>query len=86
MWHRVYLTVLAEHQADGAVFPRALYWIDGRKFEIDRIRDAKPRAAMKAGGHGIRYTVMIGGQERHLFREGDRWFVEYDGPSAEDGA
>lgn len=82
MWSKVYLTVLAEHRQDGTVLPRVLYWADGQKFEIDRVKDAKPRAATKAGGHGMRYTAVINGQERYLFREGDRWFVEYKGPAA----
>jgi hypothetical protein len=81
MWQKVYLTVLAEHRRDGTVLPRAFYWVDGQKYEIDRVRDAKPCAATKAGGHGIRYAVAINGRERYLFREGDRWFVEYDGPA-----
>lgn len=78
MWSKVYLTVLAEHRHDGTVLPRALYWADGRKYEIDRVKDARPCAATNVGGHGIRYTAVIGGQERFLFREGDRWFIEYE--------
>ena len=85
MWRKIYLTVLAEHQRDGTVLPRALYWIDGRKYDIDRIKEAKPRAATRTGGHGIRYALVIGGCERYLFREGDRWFVECGEPALDDG-
>ncbi len=85
MWSKVYLTVLAEHRLDGTVLPRALYWADGRKYEIDRVKDFKPCAAKMTGGHGFRYTAMIGGRERYLFREGDRWFVECEGPEISDG-
>ena len=86
MWNKIYLTVFAEHREDGTVLPRALCWVSGRKYEIDRVRDAKPRAAMKTGGHGIRYTIVVGGRERYLFREGDRWFVECEGQALGDEA
>ncbi len=82
MWSKVYLTVLAEHRRDGTVLPRTLYWADGRRYEIDRVKDARPCAAPNVGGHGIRYTAVISGQERHLFREGDRWFIEHEGAVA----
>ena len=80
MWQRVYIDVLAEHREDGTVIPRCMTWVDDRKYEIDRVSQMIPLAAMKAGGHGIRYTVSIRGQTRHLYRDGDRWFVEHDGP------
>ena len=36
-----------------------------------------PRASSnKVGGGGIRYTVQIHGQEKYLFCEGNKWFVE----------
>ena len=62
-----------------------LMWADGQKFKIDRVIDIKPAHAMKAGGQGDRYTVMINGQQRYLFFERSsyltgnnvgRWFVE----------
>ena len=30
----------------------------------------------EVGGGGIRYTVQINGQEKYLFNEGNKWFVE----------
>ena len=39
--------------------------------------DAQCRASSnKVGGGGIRYTVQIHGQEKYLFCEGNKWFVE----------
>ena len=35
-----------------------------------------PAASLKVGGRGIRYTVKIGANERYIFRDEDRWFVE----------
>ena len=80
MWQRVYIDVIAEHREDGTVLPRAMTWVDDRKFQIDRVSAIKPAAAQNSGGHGIRYTVIVRGQTRYLFREGDRWFVEHEGP------
>ena len=80
MWQRVYIDVLAEFREDGTVLPRQMTWVDDRKYEIDRVTAIKHAAAMKAGGHGIRYTVSILGQARYLYREGDRWFIEHEGP------
>ena len=54
-------------------------------YEIDRVLKIQPAPAMKAGGQGDRYTVMIGGQLRYLFFEHSpeygaekigKWFVE----------
>ena len=64
--------------------PRALRWEDGRVYPIDRVLDIRPANALKAGGHGDRYTVRIGGHETYLFFEHavgggaapGRWFVE----------
>ena len=72
MWQRVYIDVLAEFREDGTVLPRRMTWVDDRQYEIDRVSEVKPCAAMKAGGHGIRYAVSILGRTRYLFREGDR--------------
>jgi len=80
MWRREYITVFAEHRPDGTIIPRRFTWSDGSKYKIDRVEEIKPCAARKAGGHGIRYTVAIKGHTRYLFREADRWFVEYDDP------
>lgn len=80
MWQRVYIDVLTEHLKDGMVLPRRMTWVDDRQYEIDRVLAIKPCAAMKAGGHGIRYTVSILGRTRYLFREDDRFFVEHEGP------
>ena len=71
-----YVGVEATFDAQGAVSPRAVLWDDGRRFEVDRVLDARPAASLKTGGDGIRYTVQVGGKSTYLFFEGDRWFVE----------
>ena len=82
---KVYVPVEVEFRSDGTMLPREITWEDGTKYEIDRVLDIRQAAAMKAGGQGDRYTVMIGGKQSYLFFERSakltgnnigRWFVE----------
>ncbi len=82
---KVYVAVKADFTEDGTMLPREITWEDGTKYEIDRITDIRQAAAMKAGGQGDRYTVMIRGIQSYLFFERcpnqsgnniGRWFVE----------
>ena len=79
---RVYVELLARYSKDGTMMPAVLKWEDGQLYEIDRVLDVR-RAASEAGSMGVRYTVRIMGQKRHLFYEDTysetgkpRWFVE----------
>ena len=79
---RVYVELLARYSKDGTMMPAVLKWEDGQSYEIDRVLDVR-RAASEAGSMGLRYTVRIMGQRRHLFFEDTysetgkpRWFVE----------
>lgn len=60
---KVYVAVNADFRDDGIMLPREITWEDGRKYEIDRVTDIRQAAAMKAGGQGDRYTIMIGGHQ-----------------------
>ena len=80
-----YVEVLVEFAPDGTMLPRILVWEDGRRYEIDKIKAIQPAPALKAGGPGDRYTILIEGQERFLFFEHNadygnervgKWFVE----------
>ncbi len=82
---KVYVGVEVDFSPDGIMYPRALVWEDGIKYNIDRVVDIRPAASLKAGGQGDRYTVVIKGQRRYLFfeksaevlgRNTGRWFVE----------
>ena len=82
---KVYVAVKADFREDGLMLPREITWENGHKYEIDRVTDVRPAAAMRAGGQGDRYTVMIGGHQSYLFFERStnlagnnigRWFVE----------
>ena len=73
---KVYVTVVAKFNTDGKLIPLSVEWEDGRVFVVDKVLDIRRAASLKAGGSGIRYTVMICRKETYLFLEEDRWFVE----------
>lgn len=82
---KLYVSVNAYFREDGMMLPREILWEDGRHFAIDRVTDIRQATAMKAGGQGDRYTVVVKGRPHYLFfeRNADRvgnnigkWFVE----------
>ncbi len=82
---KTYVNVRVEFTEDGIMQPLSLTWTDGRQYLIDRVKDVRSAPALKAGGQGDRYTVIISGQERYLFFEHNadygnervgKWFVE----------
>ncbi len=73
---RHYVKVRADHLPDGQVVPLMFREEDGEKTVIDRVLDARPAPALKAGGQGIRYTCRVSGRCIYLFNDRDRWFIE----------
>ena len=73
---KTYVEVTATFSAEGTVIPLTIKWQDGTVYEVDRVLDIRPAAALKAGGCGLRYTCRIRGQQTYLFLDEDRWFVE----------
>lgn len=72
-----YVHVNADFFPDGRLRPCRVMWDDGRTFEIDKVKDIRRAASLKAGGAGIRFTCMILGKECYLFYEENyKWFVE----------
>lgn len=76
MARKVYVKVNADFSTDGTLRPRYIMWTDGHKYEITRVIQSVRAASTKVGGCGIRYTVVIEGKERYIFRDEDKWFVE----------
>ena len=73
---KVYVDVLAEFSREGVLRPCRITWEDGRRYMIDRVKKCERRASRKAGGMGLMYTCMVGGQEVNLFYEENmKWFV-----------
>ena len=74
---KIYVEILAKFSKEGQLLPQSITWEDGRRFEIDRIKDIRRAASLKAGGVGMRYTCQISGQEKYLYYEGNNmWFVD----------
>ncbi len=82
---RVYVKVNSSFDLSGHMQPTSIIWGDGRVFRIERVVDFRPATAVGMSLNGDCYTVVICGQERHLFFERidprfpdrlGRWFVE----------
>ena len=71
-----YVSILAQINVDGTIQPLCVLLEDGRKYDIDEVKDKCRAASLRAGGCGIRYTIRIGARDTYLFDEDGRWFVE----------
>ena len=85
MAEKIYVKVNSDFDLTGFMMPRTITWKDGRTFKIDAVRDFRPASALADGRTGDCYTVLIKGEEKHLFFEKTsdlfaartgRWFVE----------
>ena len=85
---KVYIHVDASFDNTGFMHPRSITWPDGRVFAVDSVKDFRPASTVGVSLSGDCYTVMIRGQEKHLFFERSdplfpsrigRWFVETQG-------
>ena len=81
---KVYVKVTSNFDATGYMQPCKITWSDGRTYPIEQVRDFRPANTI-ADMPVDCYTVIIKGQERHLFFERadrmfpsrfGRWFVE----------
>ena len=74
---KVYVEVKAKFSPEGKLTPLSIVWMDGTEYEIQRVKDIRCAASLRAGGAGMRYTCIIYGRETHLFYEDNNmWFVE----------
>ena len=78
-FRKVYVEVQLTVSPEGDVRPNTIKFEDGTVYEIDRLRHRCRAHATKVGGTGIRYTVVIRGQETYLFEDNGKWFVEAKG-------
>lgn len=85
LYEKVYVKVNSDFDSTGYMVPRTITWADGRTFQIDEVRDFRPASTMIKGHSGDCYTVVIRGEEKHLYFEKTsemftarigRWFVE----------
>ncbi len=71
-----YIDVIVLNNKDGKITPLALIWSNGVRYSIDKVSQITRAASTLSGGAGIRYTCRIQNQERYLYFEEDRWFIE----------
>lgn len=76
MSRRINVEVIARFNLEGDITPLQINWEDGQVFKIDRILASRQAASLKAGGQGIRYTIMVCGRQAFLYFENPIWFVE----------
>ena len=77
--YKKYVDMIVHYLPDGTIKPMAVWWDEGKVYEIERILDMCPAASLKAGGAGIRYTCQIMGKQTYIWLEENRWFVEAKG-------
>lgn len=82
---KIYVKVNSDFDSTGYMQPRMIIWEDGRTFPIERIKDFRPASSLSSCLQGDCYTVIIHGEEKHLFFERTnalfpgrfgRWFVK----------
>jgi hypothetical protein len=77
---KVYVKVNADFLEDGHILPRSFVWEDGSCYEVERIVDICRAASLKAGGVGLRYTILVRNKQSYMFLEEDsgahKWFME----------
>ena len=64
---KIYVNVFAKFSKEGQLLRQSITWEDGRQFEIDRVKDVRRAASLRAGGVGLRYTCQICGQHKYLY-------------------
>ena len=59
--------------ADGVISPERIKWSDGRVWQVERVLHTckSPDQSFE----GIRYTILIEGQEKYLYHTGQVWYV-----------
>lgn len=74
---RKYVDVICLNDKAGNIKPLYLIWDDVKKIPILKIKEICPRASLKVGGSGLRYTcVFESNKVRHLYLDRGKWFVE----------
>ena len=71
-----YVDVICIYTKNGKIKPLYVVWEDGNKYPIDKITQIIPSASRSSGGMGIRYTCCFGKQQRYLYLEEGKWFIE----------
>ena len=74
---RKYVDVICMMDKAGNIKPLYLIWDDVKKIPIIKVKEICPRASLKVGGSGLRYTcVFESNRVRHMYLDRGKWFVE----------
>lgn len=70
---RIEVSVRQRTEKGGVIVPLKIMWFDGRSWDIQRVVDTcrSPDPSFS----GIRYTVLINGVEKYLYRSNGIWYV-----------
>ena len=72
-----FVDVICLHDQAGNIKPLYLIWDNIKKIPIIKVKEICPRASLKVGGSGLRYTcVFESNVVRHLYLDRDKWYVE----------
>lgn len=74
---RKYIDVICLNDKGGNLKPLYIIWDDYKRIPILKVTDIKPKASLKAGGSGLRYTCVFSkNKQRHLYYDRGKWYVE----------
>ncbi len=82
---RTYVKVISVFDNTGFMQPKNIIWSNGNVSKIEQVKDFRPASCIERGLPGDCYTVVIDGENRHLFFERSdsrfastfgRWFFE----------
>ena len=74
---RKYVDVICLNDQAGNIKPLYLIWDNERKIPILKVKEICPRASLKVGGSGLRYTCLFDANRiRHLYYDRGKWYVE----------
>ena len=76
---RKYVDVICLNDKGGNIKPLFLIWDEKKRIPIKKVTEICPRASLKVGGSGLRYTcVFETNRIRHLYYDRSKWYVEME--------
>ncbi len=75
MLYKRYVNVIVEIDRVGKIRPLYIRWENNRLFKIDKVLEIRPAVSVVGGG-GVLYRILVQGQEKRLYYEINRWFLE----------
>ena len=69
------IRVLEDRDEYGTITPVCIFHM-GKKYTVDKVLDIQRKAATKAGGVGLCYTVRLSNEEESIVRQRAQLFLE----------